>query len=123
MSDLKVKPGQPIRAASINSIVDRLPGENFGADRNHRSRLILCRTTEDIDGAVIDSDDTEETVYSSGLVETFGLVNNGDGTFSPGLTNKKHIMINAASSTIPGGTELWASESTDGVLVSTVWIC
>lgn len=123
MSDLKAKPGQPVTAKKWNGVVDRLLESSEDAKQIDLVRLILCRTLEAIDGAVIDASDTADSVYSSGEVDTYGLVNNGDGTFSPGITNRKWILLNAASSSIPVDTELWAIEASTGVLVSTVWVC
>lgn len=123
MTIQKVKAGQPIRAAMMNQIIDQLPSEQFGANGPLGIRLILCRTTEAISAATIDEDDTEDSVYGSGLVDTYGLINNEDGTFSPGITNEPRIMINASKQEIASGTELWAIESNDGVLISTVWVC
>lgn len=123
MSVLKAKSGHPITAEKWNQVVDLLPGERTGPGSRGLTRLVLCRTTEDIPAAVIDESDTVSTVYSSGAVDTYGLVNNGDGTFAPGKTGKEGIMINASREIISSGTELWAIESWDGVLVSTVWAC
>ena len=123
MSDLKAKAGQPVTAEKWNKVIDRLPAVATGPGSGGGIRLLLCRTTELIEAAEINESDTALSVYYSGLVNTHGLINNGDGTFSPGLTANAKLMINAGAEEIPSGTELWAIDTFGGVLVSTVWIC
>ena len=123
MSDLKAKAGQPVTAEKWNKVIDRLPAVATGPGSGGQVRLVLVRTTEVIEAAEIDEDDTELSVYYSGLVNTYGLINNGDGTFSPGLTANAKLMINAGSTEITSETEMWAIDTFGGILVSTVWAC
>jgi hypothetical protein len=125
VSDLKIKPGDPIRATQWNGIVDRLPPVDFNfksADPSKGQRLILCKTTEEIAASTFD-DDIELHVYESGLVDTFGLINNEDGTFTPVLIAENRIMLNPSEETMPDGTVVWAFETYDAYLVASVWPC
>ena len=123
MSDLKAQKGEPIAADKWNSAMDLLASQNFDAGTRARFHIKLVRTLEAIAAATVDGSDTADSVYNSGEVQTFGLKNNGDGTFEPVLSNKNQIMINAGLEEIPSGTELWAMDYGDGVLISTVWPC
>lgn len=123
MSDLKVRSGQPLTATRWNEVVDRLPPDITTSGPGAFVRLVLCRTTETIGASTINESDTTASVYESGTVDAHGLINNGDGTFSPGKLPGNRIMINASAEEIPSGTELWAIDTYDGILVSTVWIC
>lgn len=125
MSELKFQRGEVLRADKLNQIVDRLPvasplGEPSGIGGR---RMRLCKTTEAIAAAVIDETDITDSVYEVGLVETYVLTSNGDGTFSPTLTADKRLMINPSLEEIPINTELWATETFDGYLVATIWVC
>jgi hypothetical protein len=123
VSDLRARAGKPIAADKWNAIVDRLPESAQKGFGEAITRLRLCRTTKTISASSIDASDTADSVYESGVVNTYGLENNEDGAFSPALSTSQRIMINASEEAIPSGTELWAIESFDGILVSTVWIC
>jgi hypothetical protein len=117
VSDLRLRKGQVITADKWNGIVDRLPDGDAGIAGFAGVRLVPCRLTEDIAAATIDEADTEDSVYPSGVVDTYGLINNGDGTFSPGITNEQKILLNATTLPLSSGAEVWAMESWLGTLV------
>lgn len=123
MSDLKVKPGQPVSATGWNQMVDRLPGDNVAPGGPGLWRMVLCRLTEEVAASTIDDNDTANSIYQSCEVQVYGLVNNGDGTFSPALTTEKGIMLNPAEVSIPEGTEMWCMYLSSGILVATVEAC
>ena len=122
MSDLKVSPGQPVSADKWNQVIDRLPGIEANGNAIP-SRVVLCRTTEDIEEAAISDSDTEDSVYHSGTVQVYGIKNNGDSTFSPALLPGLRIMLNTGTEFMPSGTEVWAVETFGGHLVAIVWAC
>ncbi|MCM2369639.1 hypothetical protein [Aporhodopirellula aestuarii] len=123
MSDLKAKAGQPVSANKWNRVVDRLPGEMVGPGIPSAWRMVLCRLSEDVAASTISNSDTADSIYQSCEVEVYGLVANGDGTYSPVLTTEKGIMLNPAKESIPEGTEMWCMYLPSGLLVATVQAC
>lgn len=123
MSNLKLNKGDVLKASTWNALVDRLPGTVQGSIADKLARVVLCKTLEEIAAATIDETITN-SVYESGDVQIYGLVSNGDGTYSPALTTAKGIMVNPSpNESIPSGTEIWAEETNSGVLVAIVWPC
>lgn len=124
MSQLKFLKGETLKADKLNQIVDRLPGlGQFSNTAATLSRMRLCKTTVAIAAAVIDEIDIADSVYEAGLVDTYVLTRNSDGTFSPTKTTDSRLMINPSLEEIPINTELWATEAFDGYLVATIWVC
>jgi hypothetical protein len=123
VSNLKLNKGDVLKASTWNAVIDRLPESVQGSVAGKLARVVLCKTLEEIAAATIDATITD-SVYESGEVQVYGLVSNGDGTYSPALTTAKGIMINPSSTeAIPIDTELWAEETNSGVLVAIVWPC
>lgn len=122
-----VQPGEKIlpnlTASWFNDTLKKVDKSEKSRDVTDKKRLVLCRTTTTIAAAVIDVDDTEDSVYYAGVVNLYSLTETATNTFSPGLLKTQKRMINPAEEEIPSGTEVWAEEAVGGLLIASIWSC